>query len=402
MNATSNGTGPSTDNSEPADEAKAAPRPLNAKELFQRYHGGVIPVFTVDMLGDHHLGSAFHVGDGSFVTARHVAEGQAVCRVALSGSRTDRIGADENAGKLVDVTIFGHPDPSKDVGVFSVPVLAHLPAIPLGSHLDDWLGENDFILNDVLVLGYPPIPLSTRPVIVAARGEVNAMVDLINVEHPHYIVSVVPRGGFSGGVVLSEWDFALGVITSSLVKNGVPEEMGYLTVLTVEPILHCLAAHHLLPRDLALLWDGTFTAETEYFGVPEKRWAHSWIETDRDGHRTRLLLATPDQAVVDAALKAIGAMPDIDADYEITGVDVHTWSLAGGYAGLAAPLERCRDIVRALILARGHLPVVHPTLVARSLEGLPDLTSLLDVAPDKISSGDSYSAASATPPRKPS
>jgi hypothetical protein len=224
--------------------------------LFVRYHGGVIPVFTVDALGDEHLGSAFHVGDGSFVTARHVAEGQMVCRVVVPSEQR----AFDEPETLVEITILGHPDPAKNVAVFSVPELAHLPDIPLGSHLDDWLGENDFVLNDVLVLGYPPIPLSVRPVIVAARGEVNAMVDLINVEHPHYIVSVVPRGGFSGGVVLSEWDFALGVITSSLVKNNVPEELGYLTVLTVEPILGCLAAHELLPRELALLWDGTFTA----------------------------------------------------------------------------------------------------------------------------------------------
>jgi hypothetical protein len=189
------------------------------------------------------------------------------------------------------------------------------------------------------------------------------------------------RGGFSGSVVLSEWDFALGVITSSLVKNGGPQEQGYLTVLTVEPILHCLAAHHLLPRDLALLWDGTFTAVNEYFGVPDRRWAHSWLETDRDGHRTRLQLATPDQSIVDAALKAIGALPDVETAYEITDVDVHTWSLGGPYADLEAPLYRCRDIVRALMAEAGHIPVERPTVVARSLEGPPNLTKFLEGLP---------------------
>jgi hypothetical protein len=49
------------------------------------------------------------------------------------------------------------------------------------------------------------------------------------------------RGGFSGGGVLSECDFVLGIVTMSLVRNNAPEELGYLTVLSVEPIRNAWA-----------------------------------------------------------------------------------------------------------------------------------------------------------------
>lgn len=347
--------------------------PLTAKDLFARYHMCVLPVFTTDAIGDEHVGSAFHVGEGAFVTARHIGENQVSCRIprpdrgpfAIKGS------VEKNAEEItIDVKLLGHPDPTKDVAVFSAREWSDLPAIPLGSHLDDWISDGDFMLSEVVVMGFPPIPLSNRAVLIAARGEVNAVVDLIQSKHPHFLISVIPRGGFSGRVVLTQaahGEFALGIITSSLVKNGAPEELGYLTVLTVEPILECLGHHYLLPHDLVLMWNGLFTSSEEYFGVPEKRWAHTWLEVDRDGHRTRLLLGTPDEAVIAQAVQMISGM-DIETIHEILPVDVHCWSLVGDHTELEAPLERCRVAVRQLLLDRGHLPVRQPVFIKRSLE----------------------------------
>ncbi len=229
----------------------------SAKEFYGLYGGSVVAVVTRNLEGDEGVGSAFHVGDGFFVTAKHVVENKASCKIELDSYRLSRLAkeASRKIGDLTDelipITAYMHPDDRKDVAVFSVPELAVLPAIPLGDHLDDFITDHDFILNEVLVLGFPPIPLSRKKVLVAARGQINAVIDLINIPHVHFVVSTTARGGFSGGVVLSEWGFALGLVTSSLLTNGAPEELGYLTVLTIEPILECLAAHGCLPRDLA-------------------------------------------------------------------------------------------------------------------------------------------------------
>ncbi len=217
---------------------------------FKEYARAVIPLFTINSSDDEGVGSAFHVGEGVFVTARHVVEGKksvtaAVDSGALPAALLKECDPSQDT-HTSSVTPHYHRDPNIDVAVFKIPAYAFLPAIILGGHLDDWISDDQFVLNEVLVLGFPPIPLSRRPLLVASRGEVTGVVDLLAVKHVHFILSVMARGGFSGGVALSEWGVALGVITMSLVKNHLPEESGYLTVLSVEPIYECLAQHGLL------------------------------------------------------------------------------------------------------------------------------------------------------------
>ncbi|WP_406871958.1 serine protease [Aminobacter sp. P9b] len=331
-------------------------------------------MISVNADGDQGVGSAFHVGDGVFVTARHVVEGMVSCHIELDSYRLMRLAEDATRalgyGELAPMPIkpLPHPNPDKDVAVFSMPSLASLPAVPLGDHLDDWITDHDFVLNEVLVLGFPPIPLSKKNVLFATRAQINAVVDLINVDHVHFIVSATARGGFSGGVVLSEWGVALGIVTSSLLKNGLPEELGYLTVLTVEPILECLAAHGLLPVALALQWDGLFTASTEHFGVPAKSWAHSWIETDRDGHRARISFATPDEGARQQMAEALIALPGFEGETELVGTAKHVWNYHGDYGKSEAPLEYARTTLTAILLAQGYLPVDRPIISTGSLD----------------------------------
>ncbi len=108
--------------------------------------------------------------------------------------------------------------------------------IPLGDHLDDWLGD-ELVLSHVLVFGYPNIPLSIEPVLVAVQGEVNAVIDKYTSPHPHFIISSTARGGFSGGPVISEYDFLLGIFTESLIEGQQDTENGFASVLSIEPLL---------------------------------------------------------------------------------------------------------------------------------------------------------------------
>lgn len=237
---------------------------LSAKELYAEYSAAVLPVVVKDENGDPGIGSAFHVGSGSFVTARHVVEGMTDCCVEVDSFRHDRplhaAPHDEEYDRfeLAALQPCFHPDNDIDVAVFSIPSLSDLPRIPLGGHLDDWINDDQFVLNEVLVLGFPPIPLAKSNILVAARSQINAVVDLTVVKHVHFIVSTMARGGFSGGVVLSEWGVAMGMVTSSLLKSDKPEELGYMTVLSIEPILECLGKHGLLSPEDAKLWDCLF------------------------------------------------------------------------------------------------------------------------------------------------
>lgn len=158
------------------------------------------------------------------------------------------------------------PHSEVDVAIFEVEEInPRTPVIPLGSHLNDFIGQSDFVLSEAVVLGYPPIPMSTAPVLVGARAEINAQVDLYDSHDVHFVLSATARGGFSGGVAFSEWGFALGLVTRSLLTNDGTAESGYMSVLSIEPIYECLAHHKLLPECQAEGWDDLWNTQTLHF-----------------------------------------------------------------------------------------------------------------------------------------
>jgi hypothetical protein len=141
-------------------------------------------------------------------------------------------------------------DDNVDVAVFRVDLDGNnLPKVPLGSHFDHEIGDNDFILSKAIVVGYPPIPFTTTPNQVVVGAEVNATIDVRHSPHVHFVVSAMARGGFSGGLVLSETGSALGIVTESLSTNEASPETGFMSVLSVEPIINIITEH--FPFDTA-------------------------------------------------------------------------------------------------------------------------------------------------------
>lgn len=242
---------------------------LNPRQLFESYAPAVAYVSVELPNGDQSIGSAFHVGNGVFITARHVVDG---CKILEVANTIKRYVPDESGnttvhgvegrfrvvhpskGRVVREPLF-HPDDSVDVAVLVVEEL-DCPAIPLGSHLDDWINDDAFSLAQVVVMGYPPVPFSKKPTLIASRAEVNAIIDKYTGGHPHFIISAMARGGFSGGPCLIESDFALGVVTESLVESDASVESGYMAVVTIEPVYVCLSHHGILPAQQAEGWDG--------------------------------------------------------------------------------------------------------------------------------------------------
>lgn len=247
------------------DERKAMWSAYNA------YRGAMAYIEVENTDGSIGIGSAFHVGEGVFVTARHIVEGNRITSIAT----TERSRIPDPNGKIrihgqdttyrsepptllsIDAGPFYHPNKLVDVAAI-VCNEKQITTVPLGSHLDDWISNKDFIMRDTLIMGYPSIPFSKGPQLIAATGEINGILDnsYINAPHPRFIISSTPRGGFSGGLCLIEWDFALGVIIESLTYNNKPEESGFMSVITVEPIYECLSHHNILPKIQKDGWNG--------------------------------------------------------------------------------------------------------------------------------------------------
>lgn len=204
------------------------------------------------------IGTAFHVGDGIYVTARHVVDGQKILGVNhvvevppqqnLSG-RLDEVGDDSRRRQLPFTGPFFHPNPNIDIACFT---LTWYPPteIELGFHCKELpYGNYDFLLDECLIMGFPPVPFSREPILVATLGEVNACVKRYDHVFDHYIVSSMARGGFSGGPAIVRFNeslpvgagtMALGLVTESLGKNNEPVELGFMTILTAEPIHECI------------------------------------------------------------------------------------------------------------------------------------------------------------------
>lgn len=234
-----------------------------AKTQFGKYRGAVAWVATSDAKGDHHCGTAFHVGEGVFVTARHVVEDTEVLEIGFDDNAASQhlVKRPEHWGpkthgavSLLEGPLF-HSDEQVDVACFRVEPFPET-WIPLGGHLDDFLGRHELVLFQTLVLGYPPIPFTTEPRLLASVGEVNALVELRDHRHPHFIISSMARGGFSGGPVLIAYNeenpeggtAALGLVTESLNRDGNAPEQGFFAVLTIEPIFDCLERNNLMPK----------------------------------------------------------------------------------------------------------------------------------------------------------
>lgn len=244
---------------------------VTLRELYERFSSAVAYVDVELASGDRSIGTAFHVGEGVFLTARHVVADCKILKIATTVGRyvgdpdgnTTIHGEDgrfrwiaPSSGTLRSAPLL-HPVETIDVAALLVDGI-DAPAIPLGSHLDDWLNDEDFVLRKALVMGYPRVPLSKGPVLIASEAEINAVIDKYTGGHPHFIVSSVARGGFSGGPCLIDFDFALGLVTESLNRDQLPVELGYTSVVSVEPLFTCMASHGIVPACQKEGWGGTW------------------------------------------------------------------------------------------------------------------------------------------------
>ena len=225
-------------------------RKTKIQKLYEQFAGAVAYISVVDEENNDGIGSAFHIGDGIFITAKHVIENKRINEIATT-KRIKLIQDEEKQPKvtLIDPSVLHivdgpYQDEEDDVAVFKVDIDGiFLPAIQLGSHTSHEVSDNDFVLSNVIVIGYPPIPFTTTPNQVVATGQVNAVIDVWHSKYVHFVLSTMARGGFSGGVVLTNSGFALGIVTESLGKGDSQVETGYMSVLSIDSAIALSVKH---------------------------------------------------------------------------------------------------------------------------------------------------------------
>lgn len=231
---------------------------MDLRDAYNDYSVAMVRITISTPDGDLATGSGFHLGNGVIATARHV----------LDRGPIKEIVSEYLGHQLTVKRIHFHRDPKVDLAVAETDLdlthylekvsfhgddrrnLAKTDRIPVGEHLNDWIGS-EFVLSRVLVMGYPRVPRWTDVGLVAVVGEVNAVIDRYDIPHPHFVLSYIPRGGFSGGPVFSEWGFLLGVVTASLVEGDQDTQNGFGVAVSVEPLIELLAEAGLRPPDFS-------------------------------------------------------------------------------------------------------------------------------------------------------
>ncbi|WP_083966241.1 S1 family peptidase [Dyella thiooxydans] len=190
--------------------------------------------------GDESIGTAFHIGDGYFVTAKHVLDGNRVQEVSITQPLiANTCYHDNHLNEQIrprTLKVIGGPwlaDGDIDVAVIRVDAAEDIPAIKMDSIHDIYQSEDIRLLSPVICIGYPPIPLTTHPFQVAVDGKINALVRVRGSSYLTYVISATSRGGFSGGPVIDEAGLAIGLVTESLVRDNHPVEAGFFTCLSI-------------------------------------------------------------------------------------------------------------------------------------------------------------------------
>lgn len=226
---------------------------------FHEYHSCIAYIETEDQLGNIQIGNCFHIGDGIFLTARNVIENKSIKNIGFdsniftneSSQKLDYFTENSKRLNIIDGPFF-HVDIDVDVGCFRLDFIPN-KFIPLSRHIDNYLGHSEFLLHRTLLLGHPPMPYTSKPVLAAAIGDINAIVNIFDDKYLHYVVSSTMKMGFCGGPVLVAHNelnkhsetVLLGLVTNILSLNH--ENNGLLAVLSIEPIYLCLKQANLLP-----------------------------------------------------------------------------------------------------------------------------------------------------------
>lgn len=187
------------------------------RAVYRRSAGAIGYVCVESAERGEGCGTAFHIGDGYWITARHVIEDHKILGLGTPmGNVHISEAAQQEFGELIQPqytsTVFAgakHPDAKVDIALLLTPGFVPKQTIVLGG--DAVPVAEEILLEPVLLMGFPRIPgaQDQTPALVATTGEVTAVAMLDG--GAHIFVSPIARGGFSGGPVLRSNGDCLGV-----------------------------------------------------------------------------------------------------------------------------------------------------------------------------------------------
>lgn len=147
---------------------------------------------------DINIGSGFFITPNTIVTCKHVYQELIRDKTYIE---------DENGKKYTVAQVIPHPNEKIDI----IKLITKEPFDFFTHSIED----NIILTEKVIVFGYPPIPLSSRPFLMANLGEVSSIVDNYLDGTDCIILSCILRPGNSGGPIINEYGKLIGISTQN-------------------------------------------------------------------------------------------------------------------------------------------------------------------------------------------
>ena len=190
---------------------------LGFPHIIEKHTNSVFKIEHINKMGDSSIGTGFvfkHLDEDILITNKHVVEDHQKLNIY-----------DSNDNKIKYDPPF--MDTSNDLCV-----------IKFTSKSTDYprfhATEEVEILEEIVTMGFPSIPMTQKAYLVCHRGEINSHVEDYK-GHKLFLFSAKTTSGNSGGPVLNSFGALVGIVTEELFDKGALEKKGKLPYYAAIP-----------------------------------------------------------------------------------------------------------------------------------------------------------------------
>jgi len=174
------------------------------KYVVKRWRSSVFMIYPKN--GTNNIGTGFLISPNCVATARHIPDQLVDFEVASEDGTPlpphRRVLVLRN--KKIDVAIIELSQP-----------VSGLQPMRLTDDVD--------VLEDLVVMGYPPVAMTDGPYLLANKGEITARVNRYDNNAADLLISSLLRGGYSGGPAVNQRGNVVGVMTENLYRQTAEE-----------------------------------------------------------------------------------------------------------------------------------------------------------------------------------
>jgi S1-C subfamily serine protease len=163
-----------------------------------------------------------------FVTAKHCLPKNSEIRMKILLGFSGGYAYPEN--------IYSHIDDNVDIAI-----LEFSDKMALSDKF--FILETPYLLDKILVSGYPPVPGTADAILVSSTGEITTMAKTYFHKYEQIYVNANVKGGSSGSPIINEYGSVVGVIIESprdIINNDLQDELRFGTGLTSNLIFEIL------------------------------------------------------------------------------------------------------------------------------------------------------------------